>query len=202
MQIFQVIARVLVVAGLAGSVSGCGYNSIQAQDEEVSASWSEVLNQYKRRADLVPNLVKTVQGFANQEKDVLTAVTQARANATSVKIDGAMLNDPAALERFQAAQSALSSSLGRLLAVSENYPQLKSDQGFRDLQAQLEGTENRIAVARNRYIETVKTYNTTVRQFPANITAKVTGAHVKPNLKVENEAQITEAPKIDFGTKK
>jgi LemA protein len=198
----QILARLALVTALALPLTGCGYNSIQAQDEDVGAAWSEVLNQYKRRADLVPNLVKTVQGFAVQEKDVLTSVTQARAQATSVKIDGAMLNDPAALERFQAAQSALSSSLGRLLAVSENYPQLKSDQGFRDLQAQLEGTENRIAVARNRYIDSVKIYNTTVRQFPANITAKVTGAQVKPNLKVENEAQISEAPQIDFGVKK
>ncbi len=202
MRISQVLARVAIIAILATSLGGCGFNTIQAQDEEVTASWSEVLNQYKRRADLVPNLVKTVEGFAIQEKEVLTAVTKARAEATSVKIDASMLNTPGALEQFQAAQTALGSSLGRLLAVSENYPQLKSDQGFRDLQAQLEGTENRIAVARNRYIDTVKVYNVTVRQFPANITAKVFGHDVKPNLKVENEAQITEAPKVEFGAKK
>lgn len=191
----------MVAVPLSLSLSGCGYNSIQTQDEEVKGSWSEVVNQYKRRADLIPNLVQTVKGYAAQEKDVLVGVTEARAKATSLQMSPEMLNDPAAFQKFQAAQSQLGQSLGRLLAVSENYPQLKSDQNFRDLQAQLEGTENRITVARNRYIASVQGYNTTVRKFPVNITAKIFGYATKPNFTVENEAQVAEPPKIDFGKK-
>jgi LemA protein len=192
----------IIASSLGMSLSGCGYNSIQTQDEDVTASWSEVVNQYKRRADLIPNLVKTVQGFAIQEKEVLTGVTEARAKATSVQISPEMLNDPAALQKFQAAQSQIGQSLGRLLAVAENYPQLKSDQGFRDLQVQLESTENRITVARNRYIASVQGYNTTVRKFPVNLTAKVFGYDTKANFTVENEAAISNAPEVDFSGKK
>jgi LemA protein len=195
-------ALVAVAASTLGlSLSGCGYNTIQTQDEDVKGKWSEVVNEYKRRADLIPNLVKTVEGFAGQEKDVLLGVTEARAKATSVQISPEMLNDPGAFEKFQAAQSQLGQSLGRLLAVSENYPQLKSDQNFRDLQTQLEGTENRITVARNRYITSVQGYNTTVRKFPVNITAKIFGYDDKPNFTVANETQIAEPPKVDFGKK-
>jgi LemA protein len=191
-------SAVLLAAALMMPLSGCGYNSIQTQDEDVKGSWAEVVNQYKRRADLIPNLVQTVKGYAAQEEKVLLGVTEARAKATSVQISPEMLNDPAAFQKFQAAQSQLGQSLGRLLAVAENYPQLKSDQNFRDLQAQLEGTENRITVARNRYIASVQGYNTTVRKFPVNITAKIFGYDTKPNFTVENEAAIAEAPKIDF----
>jgi LemA protein len=192
------VSVALLTSALMMPLSGCGYNSIQTQDEDVKASWSEVVNQYKRRADLIPNLVQTVKGYAAQEEKVLLGVTEARAKATSVQISPEMLNDPAAFQKFQAAQSQLGQSLGRLLAVAENYPQLKSDQNFRDLQAQLEGTENRITVARNRYIASVQGYNTTVRKFPVNITAKVFGYDTKPNFSVENEAAIAEAPQIDF----
>ncbi len=196
------LASTLLIAGtLALPLSGCGYNTIQTQDEDVKGSWSEVVNQYKRRADLIPNLVETVKGYAAQEKDVLVGVTEARARATSIQLTPEMLNDPAAIQKFQAAQSALGQSLGRLLAVSENYPQLKSDQNFRDLQVQLESTENRITVARNRYITSVQGYNTTVRKFPVNITAKIFGYGTKANFTVENEAQVAEPPKIDFGKK-
>jgi LemA protein len=191
----QAAVAAIMVVGL----SGCGYNKIQSTDEDTKASWSEVVNQYKRRADLIPNLVKTVQGYAKQEQDVFIKVTEARAKATAVNITPDMVNDPAAMEKFAAAQKELSSSLGRLLVVSENYPQLKSDQNFRDLQAQLEGTENRIVVARNRYIETVRNYNVLVRSFPENVTAKIFGYKEKSQFKVENEAQISEAPKVDFG---
>jgi LemA protein len=191
--------RAAVAAALVVGLSGCGYNKIQTTDEETKASWSEVVNQYKRRADLIPNLVKTVQGYAKQEQDVFIKVTEARAKATAVNITPDMVNDPAAMEKFAAAQKELSSSLGRLLVVAENYPQLKSDQNFRDLQAQLEGTENRIGVARNRYIETIKNYNILVRSFPENITAKMFGYKEKAQFKVENEAEISEAPKVDFG---
>ncbi|MDB5970336.1 MAG: LemA protein [Hydrocarboniphaga sp.] len=184
---------------LAVSLSGCGYNKIQQQDEAVTASWSEVLNQYQRRADLVPNLVNTVKGYAQQEEKVLTEVTEARARVGGINATPELVNDPAAFEKFQQAQGQLTSALSRLLVVTENYPNLKSDAAFRDLQAQLEGTENRIAVARKRYIEAVQTYNVTIRSFPSNLTAKLFGNSVKPNFKVENEAQIAKPPQVDFG---
>jgi LemA protein len=192
--------KLLVAATLVGTLllSGCGYNTMQGQDEAIKASWAEVLNQYQRRADLVPNLVRTVKGFAAQEQAVLIGVTEARAKATAVRVDAESVNDPAKLRAFQAAQGQLSSALGRLLVVTENYPQLKSDQGFRDLQAQLEGTENRITVARNGYIEAVRSYNTTVRSFPTNLTAMMFGLKEKPSFTVENEAAISVAPKVDF----
>jgi LemA protein len=193
--------KLFVAATLLGTLllSGCGYNTMQSQDETIKASWAEVLNQYQRRADLVPNLVQTVKGFAAQEQAVLIGVTEARAKATSVRVDAASINDPAKLRAFQAAQGELSGALSRLLVVTENYPQLKSDQGFRDLQAQLEGTENRITVARNGYIEAVRSYNTTVRSFPSNLTAMMFGLKEKPSFTVENEAAISVAPKVDFG---
>jgi LemA protein len=193
--------KLFVAATLLGTLllSGCGYNAMQGQDETIKASWAEVLNQYQRRADLVPNLVQTVRGFAAQEQAVLIGVTEARAKATAVHVDAASVNDPAKLRAFQAAQGELSGALGRLLVVTENYPQLKSDQGFRDLQAQLEGTENRITVARNGYIEAVRSYNTTVRSFPSNLTAMMFGLKEKPSFTVENEAAISAAPKVDFG---
>lgn len=192
-KLFSVIALALAVF-----VSGCGYNTIQSGDEAVQAAWSDVVNQYKRRADLIPNLVSTVKGYAEHEEDVLTKVTEARTQATSMKIDASVLENEEAFKRFQQAQGAVSSSLSRLLAVAENYPQLKADANFRDLQAQIEGTENRISVARTRYIEAVKSYNVTVRSFPSNLTAKLFGAKVKPNFSVENEKEIAEAPKVAF----
>ena len=191
-------ARLLLATLLALALSGCGYNKFQTGDEQVKAAWSEVLNQYQRRADLVPNLVNTVKGFAAQEKDVLTQVTQARASVGSIQATPELVNDPEAFAKFQAAQGQLTSALSRLLVVSENYPQLKSDANFRDLQAQLEGTENRITVARNRYIKTVQDYNVTVRSFPSNLTAMVFGYHVKPNFTVQNEQEISAPPKVDF----
>jgi LemA protein len=183
---------------LAFTLSGCGYNTLQSKDEQIKASWSEVVNQYQRRADLVPNLVNTVKGYAAHERDVLTQVTTARAQATSVQITPEVLADPAAFARFQSAQGALSGALSRLLAVSENYPQLKADANFRDLQAQLEGTENRITVARNRYIQAVQDYNVTVRSFPSNLTAMAFGYDVKPNFTVANESAVAEAPRVNF----
>ena len=182
------------------SLSGCGYNALQSQDEQIKASWSEVLNQYQRRADLVPNLVNVVKGYAAHEKDVLTQVTEARAKVGQVQATPELLNDPQAFQKFQAAQGQLGSALSRLMVVSENYPQLKADGLFRDLQAQLEGTENRITVARNRYIQSVQVYNVTVRQFPGNLTAKMFGFKVKPNFTVENEQAISKPPQVDFGT--
>ncbi|GJJ03818.1 hypothetical protein RugamoR64_43560 [Duganella rhizosphaerae] len=179
-------------------ISGCGYNTLQNNDEQIKASWSEVVNQYQRRADLIPNLVNTVKGYAAHEQAVLTQVTQARAAATSVQVTPDVLNDPAAFAKFQAAQGALSGALSRLLAVSENYPQLKADANFRDLQAQLEGTENRISVARNRYIKSVQEYNVTVRSFPSNLTAMVFGYQAKPNFSVDNEKEISKPPMVDF----
>ncbi|HZP87305.1 MAG TPA: LemA family protein [Burkholderiales bacterium] len=179
-------------------LTGCGYNTIQSEDEQVKAAWSEVLNQYQRRADLIPNLVNTVKGYAQQEQEVLTRVTEARARATSIQATPELINDPQAFARFQQAQGELTSALSRLLVVAENYPQLKSDQNFRDLQAQLEGTENRITVARKRYIDTVQQYNTTVRQFPVNLTAMVFGYKPKANFSVENEAAIARPPTVDF----
>jgi LemA protein len=195
--------RLLTAFALAGALvlSGCGYNDFQAKDEQVKAAWSEVLNQYKRRADLIPNLVSTVQGFAAQEKDVLLGVTNARAKVGSIQMTPEALNDPNAMKQFQAAQGELSSALSRLLVVSENYPQLKSDANFRDLQAQLEGTENRITVARNRYIKTVQDYNILARQFPTNLTAMIFGYKEKANFTVEDEKRIAEPPKVDFGAK-
>ncbi len=180
-------------------LSGCGYNTLQSNDEQIKASWSEVINQYQRRADLVPNLVNTVKGYASHERQVLTQVAEARARVGSLQVTPEVLNDPQALARFQAAQGQLSGALSRLLAVAENYPQLKADAGFRDLQAQLEGTENRITVARNRYIKAVQDYNVTVRSFPTNLTAMVFGFAVKPNFTVENEKAISNAPTVDFG---
>ncbi|MBU6212265.1 MAG: LemA family protein [Gammaproteobacteria bacterium] len=192
----RLIVGAVTLASLA--LSGCGYNTIQEQDEAVKASWSEVVNQYQRRADLIPNLVRTVQGFAAQEEKVLVGVTEARARATSIQVTPELVNDPVALERYQKVQGELTSALKTLLAISENYPQLKSDQNFRDLQAQLEGTENRIAVARNRYIAAVQAYNGTIRRFPSNLTAMVFSYEVKPNFTVENEAAISAAPTVDF----
>jgi LemA protein len=192
------IAGLLVTSCVA--LSGCGYNTIQTQDEAVKAAWSEVVNQYQRRADLIPNLVNTVKGYAAQEQTVLIGVTEARARATSIQVTPEMLNDPEALKKFQAAQGELTNALKSLLMVTENYPDLKSDQNFRDLQAQLEGTENRIAVARNRYIESVQTYNGTIRRFPVNLTAMLFNYDVKPNFTVENEAAISRPPTVDFNT--
>ena len=192
-------SRVMVVIGAALGLAGCGYNTLQSQDEGIKSAWSEVLNQYQRRADLIPNLVNTVKGYAAQEQAVLLGVTQARAKVGSLNITADVLEDPEKLRQFQAAQGELSSALSRLLVVTENYPDLKSDQNFRDLQAQLEGTENRITVARNRYIQAVQDYNVTVRQFPTNLTAMVFGHKVKPNFTVENEAAISRPPTVDFG---
>jgi LemA protein len=180
-------------------LSGCGYNTLQLTDEQIKAAWAEVLNQYQRRADLIPNLVETVKAFASQEQQVLLGVTQARARVGSIQATPELINDPQAFAQFQQAQGALSSALSRLLLVAENYPQLKSDQNFRDLQAQLEGTENRIAVARNRYIKAVQAYNVVVRQFPSNLTAMLFGFKEKPQFAVENEKEISRPPKVDFG---
>lgn len=183
------------------SLSGCGYNTFQSQDEEVKAQWAEVLNQYQRRADLVPNLVKTVKGYAEHEEKVFTEVAEARSKVSSIQATPELINDPEAFAKFQAAQAQMTSALSRLLAVSENYPQLKADAGFRDLQAQLEGTENRVTVARNRYIEAVKSYNITARSFPSNLTAMMFGYQTKPSFTVENEKEISKAPSVDFGDK-
>ena len=192
----------LALAAIALLVlSGCGYNALQSADEQVKAAWSEVLNQYQRRADLVPNLVETVKAFAAQERQVLIQVTEARSRVGSIQATPELINNPEAFTRFQQAQGELTGALSRLLAVVENYPQLKSDANFRDLQAQLEGTENRIAVARNRYIKSVEAYNVTVRQFPSNLTAMAFGFKPKPNFSVENEREISKAPNVDFGQK-
>jgi LemA protein len=188
-----------IVLLLSLSLSGCGYNTLQSTDEQIKASWSEVLNQYQRRADLVPNLVNVVKGYAAHEKEVLTQVTEARARVGSIQASTELINDEQAFARFQQAQAQMTSALSRLLLVSENYPQLKADGVFRDLQAQLEGTENRITVARNRYIKAVQEYNVTVRSFPSNLTAMLFGFKTKPNFSVENEKEISTAPKVDFG---
>jgi LemA protein len=189
----------MALAALATlSLTNCGYNVIQSQDEQIKSSWSEVVSQYQRRADLVPNLVNSVKGFAQQEKDVLLGVTNARAKVGSIQATPEVLNDPAALQKFQAAQGELSNALSRLLVVAENYPQLKSDAVFRDLMSQLEGTENRITVARNRYIRSVQDYNTTIRSFPSNLTAMLFGYKERPNFAVDNEKEISTAPKVDF----
>lgn len=186
----------LLISSLA--LSGCGYNTLQSTDEQIKASWAEVLNQYKRRADLVPNLVNVVKGFAAQEKEVLTEVTNARSRVGGIQATPELVNDTEAFAKFQNAQGELSSALSRLMVVVENYPELKSDTHFRDLQAQLEGTENRITVARNRYIKAVQDYNITVRSFPSNLTAMVFGFHTKPSFTVENEHEISSAPVVDF----
>ena len=191
-----------MIAVLITALSGCGYNDFQTGDEAVKAAWSEVINQYQRRADLVPNLVRTVQGYADHEKEVLTQVTQARAQVGKFQVGPELINDPEAFAKFQQAQAGLSSALSRLLVVSENYPALKADAAFRDLQAQLEGTENRITVARNRYIKAVEGYNVSVRTFPNNLTAMVFGYKPKPNFSVDNEKEISTAPTVDFGAKK
>ncbi|MGA8054802.1 MAG: LemA family protein [Burkholderiales bacterium] len=191
----------LLAAGATLLLSGCGYNDIQRADEGVNGAWSEVVNQYQRRADLIPNLVETVKGFATQEKEVLTQVTEARSRVGSMQVTPQTLNDPAALQKFQEAQGGLTSALSRLMVVVEKYPDLKSDKNFRDLQAQLEGTENRITVARNRYIQAVQSFNTLVREFPVNLTAMVFGYKPKPNFTVENEGAIRTAPKVDFGAR-
>ena len=190
----------LAFAVVCTSLCGCSYNSLQQQDENVKAAWSEVVNQYQRRVDLIPNLVNTVKGFAIQEQQVLIGVTEARAKASSIQLTPELINDPVALQKFQAAQGELTQALKSLFAVTEAYPQLKSDANFRDLQAQIEGTENRITVARNRYIDAVRNYNVTVRSFPANLTAKLFGFAVKPNFTVGNESAIATAPTVDFGS--
>ncbi|KAB8196190.1 LemA family protein [Lysobacter maris] len=188
--------KCLLLALLASLLSGCGYNTIQEKDEAVTAAWSQVLNVYQRRADLVPNLVATVKGYAAHEEQVFTQVTEARAKVGSINIDAA---DPASIEQFQQAQGQLQNAIGRLLLVSENYPQLKADQSFLQLQAQLEGAENRISVERQRYIQAVQDYNTYIRRFPVNLTAMMFGYEPKPNFSVENEARIQQAPTVDFG---
>ncbi|SBT09747.1 LemA family protein [Candidatus Accumulibacter aalborgensis] len=198
LQILRLLRLLTLGVVLAGLLSGCGYNTFQTGDEAIKSAWSEVLNQYQRRADLVPNLVGTVKGYASHEKDVLTQVTQARAQVGAIQATPELVNDPAAFAKFQQAQAGLSSALSRLLVVTENYPQLKADAGFRDLQAQLEGTENRITVARNRYIKAVEIYNVSVRSFPNNLTAMIFGYTVKPNFSVDNEKAISTAPKVDF----
>ena len=193
----SLLLRVAMLGLLAALLSGCGYNQIQTKDEAVSAGWSEVLNEYKRRADLIPNLVNTVKGYAAHEQGVLTAVTEARAKVSNIQVNA---DDPASLAQFQAAQGELSGALNRLLVTVENYPNLKADQSFLGLQTQLEGSENRITVARGRYIKAVQDYNTYIRQFPVNLTAMVFGHKAKPNFTVENEAQIQNAPSVDFNT--
>ena len=189
-----------VLAVAVAGLSGCGYNNLQQQDEGVKAAWAEVVNQYQRRADLIPNLVNTVKGYAAQEQKVLIGVTEARAKVGSIQVTPEGLNNPELFQKYQAAQGQLTSALKSLFAVAENYPQLKSDQNFRDLQSQIEGTENRITVARNRYIQAVQSYNVTVRSFPQNLTAKMFGFQVKPNFSVANEQQIATAPTVSFDT--
>lgn len=197
------IRRLLTTLMLASSLllTGCGYNDFQREDEAVKAAWSEVLSQYQRRSDLVPNIVATVKGEANFEQETLTKVVEARAKATSIQATPELVNNPESFEKFQKAQGELSGALSRLLVVSENYPNLKANQGFQDLRVTLEGTENRITVARNRYIQSVQSYNTLARSFPSNLTAKIFGYAAKPNFTVQNEAQISEPPKVDFEKK-
>ena len=193
---------VLLLALAALALGGCGYNDMQRSDEQVKAAWSEVLNQYQRRADLIPNLVNTVKGFAQQEQQVLIGVTEARAKATSIQVKPEDVDDPAKVQQFMQAQREVGGALSRLLVVAENYPQLKSDQNFRDLQAQLEGTENRIAVARQRFIKATQEYNVLIRQFPNNLTALMFGYKPKAQFTVEDEKAIAKPPTVDFGTKK
>jgi len=191
----------LIMVSLVSLLTGCGYNDFQRLDEQTKSAWAEVLNQYQRRADLVPNIVATVKGEAAFEQDTLTKVVEARAKATSIQVTPETLNDPEAFKKFQAAQGELTSSLSRLLVVSENYPNLKANQGFQDLRVQLEGTENRITVARNRYIQAVQGYNVLARSFPNNLTAMVFSYNVKPNFTVQNEAQIAVPPTVNFEKK-
>jgi LemA protein len=188
----------LVAVLLVLLLSGCGYNTLQSQDEQIKAAWSEVVNQYQRRADLIPNLVATVKGFASQEQTVLLGVTNARAKVGSVQVTPETVNDPKALQQFAQAQGELTGALSRLLVVAENYPQLKSDKNFLELQSQLEGTENRITVARNRFIQATQQYNVTVRSFPTNLTAMLFSFKEKPQFTVENEKEIAKPPKVDF----
>ena len=195
------LAGISLVLALAMPLSGCGYNDFQRLDEATKASWSEVLNQYQRRADLIPNIVATVKGEANFEQETLTKVIEARSKATSIQATPELINDPEAFNKFQQAQGELSGALSRLLVVTENYPNLKANQGFQDLRIQLEGTENRITVARNRYIESVQSYNVLARSFPSNLTAMVFSYSPKPNFTVQNEAQIAVPPTVDFGKK-
>jgi len=190
----------LIILFLLFALAGCGYNTLQSGDEDITAKWAEVLNQYQRRADLIPNLVNVVKGYAAHEKDVLLGVTEARAKVGSIQASPELVNDEQAFKKFIAAQGQMTSAISRLLLVAEKYPELKADGVFRDLQAQLEGTENRITVARNRYIEAVKDYNITVRSFPSNLTAMVFGLKTKPSFTVENEQAIAQPPKVDFGS--
>ncbi|MDH4151582.1 MAG: LemA family protein [Betaproteobacteria bacterium] len=194
------IIKLLIIFIFLSALGGCGYNTLQTTDEQIKANWAEVVNQYQRRADLIPNLVETVKGFAGQERDVLLGVTNARAKVGAIQATPELVNDPQAFARFSQAQGELTSALSRLLVVVEKYPELKSDANFRDLQAQLEGTENRIAVARNRYIQAVREYNVVVRSFPSNLTAMLFGYKEKPQFAVENEKEISKPPKVDFGT--
>ena len=194
--------RVLLILATALALTGCGYNDFQRLDEQSKAAWSEVLNQYQRRADLIPNIVNTVKGEANFEQETLTKVVEARAKATSMQVTPETLNNPEAFAKFQAAQGELSSALSRLMVTVERYPDLKANQGFRDLRVQLEGTENRITVARNRYIDTIQEYNVLARSFPTNLTGKVMGYAPKPTFTVQNEAQISTPPSVDFGAPK
>jgi len=197
---FSRFIRLALAATLvSGMLSGCGYNQFQSKDEATKAAWGEVVNQYQRRADLIPNLVNTVKGYATHERETLEAVTRARAAATSFQITPEVLNNPEAFKKFQAVQGELSGALSRLMAVSEKYPDLKADTSFRDLQSQLEGTENRITVARQRYIASVQDYNVTVRSFPTNLTAMMFGYSAKPSFTVENEKAISTAPTVNFG---
>jgi LemA protein len=195
------LALVLAAVSLSASLTGCGYNDFQRLDEDNKAAWSEVLNQYQRRSDLIPNIVATVKGEANFERDTLTKVVEARSKATSIQATPELLNNPAAFDKFQKAQGELSGALSRLLVVTENYPNLKANQGFQDLRVQLEGTENRITVARNKYIGTVKDYNVMIRSFPSNLTAMAFSYQPKPNFTVQNEAQISAPPPVDFDQK-
>jgi LemA protein len=196
------LMRILAAFALASLLAGCGYNEIQSRDEAVKGAWAEVISQYQRRADLIPNIVESVKGEANFEQETLARVIEARAKATSIQATPELVNDPAALAKFQAAQGELSSALSRLMVVVERYPDLKTNQGFQDLRTQLEGTENRITVARNRFIKATQDYNVLVRQFPANLTAMVFGYKEKAQFAVENEAAIQKAPTVDFGVKK
>lgn len=194
----KMLSKLILTLSLMVMTSGCGYNQIQQLDEQINASWSEVLNQYQRRADLIPNLVNTVKGYASHEEKVLREVTEARAKVSQMNVGSDIVSDPQKLSQFQAAQSQMSGALSRLLVVAENYPQLKADTSFRDLQVQLEGTENRITVARGRFIESVQRYNQTIRQFPTVMTAKVFGYETRPNFTVENEKAISTAPQVQF----
>jgi LemA protein len=200
-QLASPLAAMTLVVALTAPLTGCGYNEFQQRDEQSKAAWSEVLNQYKRRADLIPNIVASVKGEANFEQDTLTKVIEARAKATSIQATPELINNPEAFKKFQQAQGELSGALSRLMVVSENYPSLKANQGFQDLRIELEGTENRITVARNGYIKSVQAYNVLARSFPSNLTAMIFGYQVKPSFTVDNEAQISQPPSVDFNKK-